>query len=93
MDNPHKIVLKPLITEKGTLQTEKNNTYCFLVHRNANKNEIARAIEDLFDVHVLQVNTMVRKGKRMGRGYRVYNRRDVKRALVKLKEGEAIEFI
>jgi len=93
MDNPYKIILKPLITEKGTVQTEENNCYSFLVHPKANRKEIAGAIETLFDVHVLRVNSMIRKGKRMGRGHRVYNRSNVKRAVVKLKAGEAIEFI
>ncbi len=93
MDNPYKIILKPLITEKGTLQAEKNNCYSFLVHRKANKREITAAIESLFSVHVLKVNTMIRKGKAKGGGYRTYSRPDVKRAVITLKEGEAIEFI
>lgn len=93
MDNPYKIILKPLITEKGTLQTEVNNCYTFQVHPKANRAEIAKAIETLFNVHVLKVNTLVRKGKRMGRGNRIYNRQNLKRAIVKLREGEAIEFI
>ena len=93
MDNPYKIILKPLITEKGTLQTEKSNSYSFLVHPKANKKEIARAIETLFNVKVLKVNTYTRKGKAKGLGYRSFMRADSKRALVKLSEGEAIEFI
>jgi len=93
MDNPFKIILKPLITEKGTFLTEKNNSYPFLVSPRANRKEIAWAIESLFDVHVVKVNTMNRRGKRKGRGFRAYQRPSVKRALVKLREGEAIEFI
>ena len=93
MDNPHKIILKPLITEKGTLLQEEENSYCFLVHPRATKTQITKAIESLFDVNVLRVNTMVRKGKWKGMGYRAYQRANYKRALVKLKEGEAIEFI
>jgi large subunit ribosomal protein L23 len=93
MDNPYKIILKPLITEKGTMLTETNNCYSFLVHPKANRREIAGAIEGLFDVHVVKCNTMIRQGKRKGMGHRAYQRSSVKRALVKLKEGEAIEFI
>lgn len=93
MDNPQKIILKPLITEKGTLQTERHNTYNFLVHAKANKSQITKAVETSFDVHVVAVNTMIRKGKRKGLGYRSYRRSDVKRAVVTLREGEAIEFI
>lgn len=93
MNNPYKIIKKPLITEKGTFQTEQNNSYNFLVDMKANKKEIRAAVESLFDVSVLSVNTMVRKGKRKGMAYRSYSRPDVKRAIVTLKEGEAIEFI
>ncbi len=93
MDNPQKIILKPLITEKGTLQTEQNNSYNFLVHAKANKSEISKAIERSFEVRVVSVNTMIRKGKRKGLGYRSYRRSDVKRAVVTLAEGDAIEFI
>jgi large subunit ribosomal protein L23 len=93
MDNPYKIILKPLITEKGTLLQEEENSYCFLVHPRASKTQISKAIESLFDVNVVRVNTMVRKGKWKGIGHRAYQRANYKRALVKLKEGEAIEFI
>jgi len=93
MDNPYKIILKPLITEKGTIQTEEGNSYNFLVHPKANKNEIIKAVKTLFDVDVVKVNTMVRKGKQKGLGNRTHRRPDVKRAIVKLKEGQAIEFI
>ena len=93
MNNPYKIIRKPLITEKGTFQTESNNSYNFLVDLNANKAEIRKAVETLFKVKVLTVNTMVRKGKRKGVAYREYNRSDYKRAVVTLREGDAIEFI
>lgn len=93
MDNPYKIVKKPLITEKGTFQTELNNSYNFLVDVNANKNQIKKAIESLFKVNVVSVNTMIRKGKVKGMAYRQYQRANLKRALVTLKEGDAIEFI
>ena len=93
MDNPYKIIKKPLITEKGTFQTELNNSYNFLVDAKANKSEIKKAVESLFKVKVLSVNTMVRKGKRKGLSWRQYTRTNIKRAVVKLKEGEAIEFI
>jgi large subunit ribosomal protein L23 len=93
MNNPYKIIRKPLITEKGTFQTEQSNSYNFLVDVNANKSEIKRAVEELFKVKVLAVRTMLRKGKIKGMAYRQYRRPDMKRALVKLREGDAIEFI
>jgi large subunit ribosomal protein L23 len=93
MENPYKIIKKPLITEKGTFQTEQSNSYNFLVDIKANKNQIKKAIEEVFKVKVLSVRTMLRKGKRKGVFYRQYLRADSKRALVKLREGETIEFI
>lgn len=93
MDNPYKIIKKPLITEKGTFQTEQDNSYNFLVDVKANKKEIQRAVETLFEVKVLSVNTMIRKGKSKGMAHRSYNRADAKRAIVKLVPGDAIEFI
>ena len=93
MDNPYKIIRKPLITEKGTFQTEVNNSYNFLVDVKANKSQIKKAIETLFKVNVVSVNTMIRKGKAKGMAYRRYNRADLKRAVVTLRQGDAIEFI
>lgn len=93
MNNPYKIIKKPLITEKGTFQTETNNSYNFLVDVNANKIEIKQAVEELFKVKVTSVNIMVRKGKRKGIAWRTYNRPNAKRAVVTLREGDAIEFI
>ena len=93
MDNPYKIIKKPLITEKGTFQTEINNCYNFLVDAKAGKKEIRSAVENLFKVKVVSVNTMIRKEKVKGQATRQYTRPDMKRALVKLKPGETIEFI
>jgi large subunit ribosomal protein L23 len=93
MDNPYKIIKKPLITEKGTFQTGQSNSYSFLVDANANKSQIKKAVESLFKVKVLSVRTMIRKGKVKGVFYRQYQRANRKRALVKLREGDAIEFL
>jgi len=72
MKNVYQTVKQPLITEKSTLVREANGTYCFKVHVNANKHEIARAVEKLFEsdkVKVAEVRTAVVRGKvkRMGR--------------------------
>ncbi|MDH3627136.1 MAG: 50S ribosomal protein L23 [Acidobacteriota bacterium] len=72
MKNEFSIVRQPLITEKSTILREKNGTYCFRVHPNANKLEIAAAIEKLFvkdNVKVATVRTarVLGKTKRMGR--------------------------
>ncbi len=93
MDNPYKIIKKPLITEKGTYQTESGNSYNFQVDIKANKQEIKKVVESLFKVKVVSINTMIRKGKTKGMPGRRYSRSSIKRAVVTLREGDAIEFI
>jgi len=87
------IVRRPLITEKGTDITTDNNGYTFLVAPYANKVQIKAAIEELFEVSVLQVRTMTRRGKMKGRGPRAARRPDWKRAVVTLAEGDSVEFL
>jgi large subunit ribosomal protein L23 len=89
----HDIVRRPLITEKGTDLTGKQNAYTFLVATDANKSEVKRAIETLFKVKVLGVRTMLRSGKL--KGSRGMKRRmpDWKRAVVTLKAGDTVEFL
>jgi large subunit ribosomal protein L23 len=93
MRDAYQIVRRPLVTEKGTGMAEKSNSYTFEVAADANKVEIRKAIEKLFDVRVVSVNTMLRKGKVKGQGFRSWARPDRKRAIVKLAPGQAIEFI
>jgi large subunit ribosomal protein L23 len=93
MRDPYQIVRRPLVTEKGTGMAEKGNAYTFEVAPDANKVEIRKAIEKLFDVRVVSVNTMLRKGKVKGQGFRSWQRADRKRAIVKLAPGQSIEFI
>jgi len=93
MRDPYYIIRRPLVTEKGTTLTEKANAYTFEVAPDANKVEIRKAIEKLFEVQVLSVKTMLRKGKTKGLGWRSWRRPDQKRAVVKLQAGQAIDFI
>ncbi|MCB5252974.1 MAG: 50S ribosomal protein L23 [Candidatus Cloacimonadaceae bacterium] len=90
MIHPRNIVIAPIITEKSSSQMANTNTYTFKVSINANKIEIAKAIEQVFAVKVLGVNTirMMGKPKRLGR----YNgkRPDWKKAIVTLREGDSI---
>ncbi|MEM8829386.1 MAG: 50S ribosomal protein L23 [Cyanobacteria bacterium P01_G01_bin.19] len=83
------LILKPIITEKGTIQMEFNK-YVFDVLPKATKPDIKAAIESLFDVTVIKVNTLTlpRKKRRVGRfiGYKA----QYKRAIVTLKEGDTI---
>lgn len=92
-NDAHDIIRRPLITEKGTDITTHQNGYTFLVAPHANKVQIRKAVETLFGVKVLSVNTMTRKGKVKGRGPRTFQRPDWKRAVVTLQEGDTVEFL
>jgi large subunit ribosomal protein L23 len=87
------ILLRPLITEKGTSQQEHSNQYAFLVHRDANRIQVGKAVEELFpEVKVMKVRTMVRKGKPRRTFGRFHNTPTIKRALVTLRDGDSIDF-
>ncbi|WP_420639334.1 50S ribosomal protein L23 [Candidatus Poriferisocius sp.] len=92
MKDPRDVVLAPVVSEKS-YELLESNVYTFRVHPDASKPEIKDAVESLFDVTVLKVNTMNRKGKRRrNRRSPTYGRRpDVKRALITLAEGDEIE--
>ena len=60
---PHQIILRPLVTEKGVHRSTRQNQYAFEVNRLADKKDVKRAIEELFDVRVVKVRTQNRKGK------------------------------
>ncbi len=84
------VILAPVITEKATIASEQNKVI-FKVRKDATKVQIKAAVERLFDVKVLGVNTLVRKGKkRVFRGIRG-QLSDVKKAVVTLADGERID--
>ena len=84
------VIVSPVITEKATALSEQNKVV-FKVRPDATKPQIKEAVEKLFDVKVKSVNTLVTKGKvKMFRGTRG-QRSDVKKAIVTLSEGEAID--
>ena len=85
------VLLRPLITEKGTLLSEQNK-FAFQVAKGANKQQIKEAVEKAFEVHVLKVNTMVMPGKTKRVGRSVGKTPEWKKALVTLADGERIEF-
>jgi large subunit ribosomal protein L23 len=91
MKNPRDIILQPVVSEKSYDLIEAVNTYTFEVHPRTNKTEIRQAVETIFGVKVVAVNTVNRKGKRKRTGYKVGTRSDSKRALVKLAAGESID--
>jgi len=92
-NDAHDIIRRPLITEKGTDIGADKNGYTFLVAPHANKVQIKQAVEKLFEVEVVRVNTMTRRGKIKGRGARAARRPDWKRAIVTLAEGQTVEFL
>jgi large subunit ribosomal protein L23 len=83
-------ILAPLITEKATLLSEQNKVV-FRVASRATKVEIAAAVEELFKVKVIKVNTLVQKGKTKRFRGRMGRRSDVKKAIVTLQEGQSID--
>jgi large subunit ribosomal protein L23 len=89
---PYDLIIRPLITEKTNIQKESDNQITFEVDRNANRVEIKRAIQDIFNVRVASVKTMQVKGKTKQRGRIIGKRRDWKKAIVKLMPGERIDF-
>ena len=84
------VVLSPVITEKSTLMSE-NNAVVFRVADTATKPAIKAAVEALFDVKVVSVNTIVTKGKTKRSKGKPYTRSDVKKAIVRLAEGQSID--
>jgi large subunit ribosomal protein L23 len=91
MRNVHQVIVRPLVTEKSTEQLERDGAYSFVVARDANKLEIAQAIETLFGVKVRDVRTMQYRGKERRMGRFVGRRPSWKKAVVKLREGDSIE--
>jgi len=92
MKEPRYIIQRMLVTEKGTRLTEKLNQYLFVVARDANKLEIKRAVEKIFNVAVTKVNTLNRRGKLKRQRTMRYGRTAAwKRAMVTLKAGDKIE--
>ncbi len=87
----YQIIRAPLITEKMTMLTEKNQ-YGFKVAIDASKPEIAAAVETLFNVKVNSVNTLIQKGKTKRFKGRPGVRSDVKKAIVTLAPGQSIDF-
>jgi large subunit ribosomal protein L23 len=91
MNDPHDVIIRPIVSEKSYALLD-TNVYTFIVHPGANKIEIRQAVERLFNVEVVKVNTLNRKGKRKrNRRMPTYGKRpDTKRAIVTLAEGQRI---
>jgi large subunit ribosomal protein L23 len=90
MKNPRDVILEPVVSEKSYGLLDEGR-YTFIVHPDANKTEIKQAVESIFGVKVASVNTMNRKGKAKRFGWVYGKRKDTKRAIVSLVEGEEID--
>ncbi len=90
MKDIHDVILRPVISEKSYEMLDENK-YTFIVDRNANKTHIKQAVEKIFEVKVLSVNTMNRRGKVKRRGLIEGKRPDTKRAIVTVAPGDRIE--
>jgi large subunit ribosomal protein L23 len=84
------VILRPVISEKSYEMLDENK-YTFIVDPRANKTHIKQAVEKIFGVKVLAVNTMNRQGKRKRRGLVIGKRPDTKRAIVTVAPGDKIE--
>ncbi len=91
MSNPHAIILGPVISEKSYQQIE-HNAYTFRVDPRAHKPAIARAVEEIFNVDVVDVNVIKSRSKPKRRGMTQGRTKSGKKAVVRLAEGQKIEF-
>jgi large subunit ribosomal protein L23 len=90
--NSHDVIKKPVLSEKSSGLSEKENKYFFHVDRRANKIDIRKAVEELFSVKVAAVNTVMMRGKKKRVRYHLGKTSDWKKAVVTLKKGDKIEF-
>lgn len=86
-----KVLRAPHVSEKASISMEKNNTLVLKVAKDATKKEIKAAVEQLFEVKVNDVNTLVVKGKVKRRGQQIGRRSDWKKAYVTLAEGQNLD--
>ena len=92
MNDPRDVIIRPVVSEKSYALLDRG-VYTFVVHPDANKVEIRQAVEAIFGVRVLDVNTLNRKGKRKRnrRTFTFGRRPDTKRAIITLAEGDRID--
>jgi large subunit ribosomal protein L23 len=90
MDNVN-VIIKPLVTEKSTHLQQTRNVYAFQVHGKANKPQIKQAVEQIYNVKVVDVRTMTRKGKPRRTKFKMTTGPDWKRAIVVLDENSKID--
>jgi large subunit ribosomal protein L23 len=90
--SPHQVIMRPLVTEKGMHRATRVNQYAFEVNPLAGKDDVRRAVEELFDVKVLKVRTQNRKGKPRRYRFRYGYTKSWKKAIVTLDKEHRIDF-
>jgi large subunit ribosomal protein L23 len=93
MAGVYDILKKPLLTEKSLVERDEHNRYGFIVGKNASKGEIKTAVEKIFNVTVVKINTISVTGKTHRMGRFEGKRPDYKKAFVTLKEGDKIDVV
>ena len=88
---PTQIIIKPLVTEKGTWEAQTHNRYPFQVHGEANKTQIRHAVEKIYKVRVVSVATQTRRGRTKRTRYGMTKPGEWKRAVVGLHEEDKID--
>lgn len=91
--NVYDIIKSPIITEKAMREKEEHDQYCFEVDRRANKNDVQRAVESIYGVDVVAVQIMNIKGKLKRVRYKIGRTAAKKKAIVRIKSGQKIDFI
>lgn len=89
---PHEVLMRPLVTEKGVSSSERHNQYAFEISPLASKEDVRRAVVELFNVRVEKVRTQNRRGKERRHKFRVGRTKDWKKAIVTLHPDDKIDF-
>lgn len=89
---PYQVIIRPLVTEKGVNRAERCNAYSFEVHKDATKEDIKKAVEELFNVKVVKVSTQTRHGKPRRFKQHMFRQGDWKKAIVTLDKEYRIDF-
>ena len=84
-------IIRPILSEKSTNAREKQNKYSFIVARDASKEDVKQAIEGLFSVNVLKINTLITRGKTKRRGMHYAKLNNFKKAVISIRQGQAIK--
>lgn len=90
--SPHQVILRPKVTEKGMFQSQEYNQYTFEVNPAATKTQIRQAVKELFNVEVQSVAIQNRNGKARRYRFRIGHTKGWKKAIVKLKKDNRIDF-